>query len=412
MSPQTLTLSIHCHCRTSTHTFTLPTSLLPLPSNLCNCDISRRISGSLLTSYVPITHRTPSNPQPAKPNLESLICYSSSGILNRWFCATCGTHMYLEYLSSGDFWAATGTLDSSIREESEVGDEQELIKYDSCMWIEDTLDGGASDFIQKISGRQLARWKQEAVCSEKVAFPWPLKTLASSSRTNPAAAATKKPIYAHCHCRGVEFWITSPSDKSREPTTTQSAWPDLLIPHHESKNKSPNSTSHAWWLPNQGQRYLAGTCTCTSCRQVSGFDITFWAFIPTCDMFLDSALTQPLPSSSVAEFGSMKLYPSSPGVTRSFCSVCGANIFWQGSEEKHGRKGLLDVAVGLLDAPSGARAEEILAWWPGRVSFKEEAGNKALVRGLEDGLKEWGERNSGREWVARFDEGILDGSLV
>ena len=58
------------------------------------------------------------------------------------------------------------------------------------------------------------------------------------------------------------------------------------------------------------------------------------------------------------------------------------------------------MAVGLLDAGSGVRAEELLAWWTGRVSFAEDALNKGLVRGLEEGLKRWSERNGGRECVA------------
>lgn len=83
----------------------------------------------------------------------------------------------------------------------------------------------------------------------------------------------------------------------------------------------------------------------------------------------------------------MKTYTSSPGVTRSFCGKCGANVLWSGDEEHTGRVGLVDVAVGLLDASTGARAEEWLDWWSERVSFREEANNRGLVVGLERGLK-------------------------
>ena len=83
----------------------------------------------------------------------------------------------------------------------------------------------------------------------------------------------------------------------------------------------------------------------------------------------------------------MHKYVSSPGVTRTFCSQCGANVFWHGDEDTFGRKHLVDVAVGLLDAPSGARAEEMLAWWTGRVSFEEHALHMGLVKGLKDGLR-------------------------
>jgi hypothetical protein len=49
----------------------------------------------------------------------------------------------------------------------------------------------------------------------------------------------------------------------------------------------------------------------------------------------------------------------------------------------------LDVAVGLLDAESGALAEEFLDWVGNRVSFREDAHNQELVESLEAGLAEW-----------------------
>lgn len=71
-------------------------------------------------------------------------------------------------------------------------------------------------------------------------------------------------------------------------------------------------------------------------------------------------------------------------------------MLWNGSREKFGREGLVDVAVGLLDARSGARAEELLSWWSDRVSFEEDAVHRGLVGGLKRGLKEWAEKRRGR----------------
>jgi hypothetical protein len=78
-------------------------------------------------------------------------------------------------------------------------------------------------------------------------------------------------------------------------------------------------------------------------------------------------------------------------------------VFWDGrpGKDDEGSNALIDVAVGLLDARSGARAEDILAWWPGRVSFREEASNKGLVEGLEKGLANWAERNIGKGCIAK-----------
>jgi len=73
---------------------------------------------------------------------------------------------------------------------------------------------------------------------------------------------------------------------------------------------------------------------------------------------------------------------------RYFCGKCGASCFWVGDA----RPELIDVAVGLLTATSGARAETWLKWVTSRVSFIEEALNKELTESFEVGLQTWGKR--------------------
>lgn len=322
-----------------------------------------------MTSYINITH----DKSAPDPDLSGLTPYRSSDKLTRYFCSTCGTHMYLEYRSDGHFEAATGTL--------QVDSTEGIIEYKSCMWIEDTKDGGASDWLLSREGNELQRWRQEAEESEELR----IDHFNTFSEVSPA----KKPVYAHCHCNGVKFWISPPNTASE---TARSDYSDLIIPYHLGQDAS---TSTPWWLCDKGTRFLAGTCACLSCRSASGFDITFWAFIPTANIFIDSKLTQPFPTDSVGHLderlSTLKTYSSSESVRRAFCGKCGANVFWDGGKEK-GRFGLIDVAVGLLAADTGARAEELLAWWTKRVSFEEFAVNKSLVRTLGEGLKDWGKR--------------------
>lgn len=320
--------------------------------------------------------------------------------------------MYLEYAGDGHFEAATGTLRVD-------GDGDGIVRFESCMWIGDTRDGGASVWVREIGGRVVQRWVGEAGGSEKL--PVALGKSADEDKHEDTDAQDAKdedvieieiePVYAHCHCHGVQFWITPPDNNSKDAA---SPFPDLMIPHYLSSSESANHENTTWWLRTDGPKtkFLAGTCTCASCRRVSGFDITFWAFMPVSNIFL----SPPLPSSDSSAaadsatratpfppwpqgsdfptWGTMRTYASSPGVTRSFCSVCGANIFWAGDAEHTGRKGVLDVAVGLLDARSGARAEEVLRWWTERVSFVEEGVHRGLCVGLEGGLKEWGKGRS------------------
>jgi hypothetical protein len=62
-------------------------------------------------------------------------------------------------------------------------------------------------------------------------------------------------------------------------------------------------------------------------------------------------------------------FESTPGIDRYFCETCGAKVFWHDREES---PGLVNVSVGLLDSKVGARAEDWLWWWCGRVAFEEE----------------------------------------
>lgn len=110
-----------------------------------------------------------------------------------------------------------------------------------------------------------------------------------------------------------------------------------------------------------------------------------WAFVPASNIKLPHG-----ESFSSIEFGTLKSFRSSDRVTRYFCGHCGAMVFWTGED----RPELIDVAVGLLDAESGARAEDWLKWITMRVSFVEHALHKEFVESFELGLQNWGKRES------------------
>jgi hypothetical protein len=108
-------------------------------------------------------------------------------------------------------------------------------------------------------------------------------------------------------------------------------------------------------------------------------------------MFLKAACKKSFPAGD-GHWGTMKAYASSKCVTRTFCRSRRANVFWSGDEEDSGRRRVVDVAVGLLDTRSGARAEEVLDWWYGRVSFADDGMHWGLVEGSELGLRDWERR--------------------
>jgi hypothetical protein len=357
MADQETMIRASCHCGAAKYSFLVPSSSLPIQQLLCHCNISRRISGCLFTSYVKIPASN------TTPNLSSLTPYKSSDILTRWFCSTCSTHMYLEYEHDGHFEISHGTLEKS----------DGVLEFVGHMWIEDTKDGGASDFVPTFGGKPAKRWLVAPIDSPEVSLGW------KDSKTTSLRPkkATEENLHAHCHCGGVKFYVSRPNEES---LMASSLFPDVLIPYNSSQSAS-NPENKPWWLSEDRTKYLAGTCACTSCRRISGFDITSWAFIPTSNLSLPSG--EPFRRG----FGTLKSYSSSAGRTRWFCETCGANVFWDGEE----RPTLIDVSVGLLDAESGTRAEEWLEWVTERVSFREYGHNSGLVDALEEGLKKWNE---------------------
>lgn len=246
------------------------------------------------------------------------------------------------------------------------------MRWTGCKWVEDTLDGGVSVWFKSITdpvgtNRPLKRWLLKDGDGELV----PENTLKILPKDNRKTADKLK---AQCHCGGVTFFVTRPNESSK---AARSPFPDLMVPYHSHSNANPSNKP--WWLRDGNTKYLAGTCTCTSCRLSAGAEIQPWAFIPKCNIFQEDG--KPLDFG----MGTLKRHESSKDVYREFCGVCGATAFWHCEE----RPDLIDVSVGLFDPEEGARVEGWLEWWTERVSFEELAVSRSLVVSLEAGLEEW-----------------------
>ncbi len=165
-----------------------------------------------------------------------------------------------------------------------------------------------------------------------------------------------------------------------------SPWPDVLIADHLNQ-KGPEG--EPWWLQANGTRFLAGVCACNSCRLDTGTETIQWAFVPTVDIHLDAGGEKPFE----LPFGTLNAYGSSKGVVRYHCSVCGASVFFTSDQ----RENLVDVAIGLMAATEGARAESWLHWATERLSFREDAVPRAesLALAIEGGLKQYTDRKKG-----------------
>ena len=289
--------------------------------------------------------------QPSEDLLERMTAFNFSKKITQYHCTICGAL----------------TLSSSSRPGQKL--EWDILsgmldKFDNVadlrghIFVPDTIDGGFTDFLRTWQGKRLGRYVRFTDGEEEPVHPG----------THATASITlhEQRLHGYCKCKGVEFWIVRPSAASAR------ALPE-----------------DAWWLRENGTKYLADNCICNSCRLASGVEVTQWAYVPTQDISLDSQGKVPFRY----DFGTMKAYQSSPDATRYYCKICGATAFYR----RHSREGVINVGIGLLDATEGARAETWLHWLPGPVDFHEDALGRAdgLLQGLEEGLRLYAENRPG-----------------
>lgn len=250
--------------------------------------------------------------------LHGLHAYQVSVDETRYFCRICGTHLVLYARPLEQFRVAAGAVEH----------EGNVIKITGHDHVEETKDDGLKRLLREayLFGRP------ENLSSSKY-FP---KVVNSAIESEEA-----KTLRARCHCGGVEYIVTPPSDKSK---SASSPWPDLLVPYHSGS--STNQEDVKRWLRCNDSKYVAGLCSCRSCRLHAGFAIQSWAFIPKANLEKEGSGGKNFDY----EFGTLKRFESSPGVYREFCGCCGATVFWHCEERPH----LVDVSVGLFRAESGA----------------------------------------------------------
>ena len=314
----------------------------------------------------------PEQYEPAGELLDRLTSFQYSKRLTFYNCTTCGSNMLAHCWSDGDDHSKGFQWDASCGTLEQADDVYEVQGHEH---IADTLDGGFADFLPSINGTPVERWPHHFREGEQLPLYWQ-----SADRPhNPPLPEDR--LHAHCKCGGIDFWVARPSERSK---SASSKWPDLIVPYHSDQ---PRPDPETWWLRDNDTKFLAGLCSCNSCRLDTGMEWIEWAFIPAADISLDKEGNEPFS----LDFGTMKSYRSSEDVTRHHCGVCGATVFFFSEE----RPTLLDVAVGLLDAPEGSRAESWLEFRVQRLSFREDAIPRAesLTVGVEHGLEQFGKRH-------------------
>ena len=358
------TLTGGCLCGKCRYSLDIPSPELPLKALFCHCNRCRHISGVLFASVAVL----PSSSRPSQAVLDTLRQYKSSEGMTRYFCGTCGCHVFINGHSRDMWFVSTGTLEKLDGNVDVLGH----------IFLEDTHDSGASDWLVEINGNKLKRWAQTAG-SPELPVGW--------HSTEPKATTSASPsdrLHAHCDCKGVTFYISRPHPQIKNTQTPTEP---------QQQQQQPPPAQEQWWLRAHGRKYLADNCSCDSCRLVTGYDIQHWAYIPTPAISLSPDGAEPFSR----EFGTLRSYRSSDKATRMFCSVCGATVFFDGDARYEESPVVIDVSVGLLDAEEGARAESWLGWVTDGHSYPEDGMKraKALTLALDAGLRAWGQGREG-----------------
>ncbi|KAG8529939.1 uncharacterized protein KY384_005420 [Bacidia gigantensis] len=319
-----------------------------------------------------------------------LTSYDPSSVLIRNFCSVCGAKVYVQSSSSGNIFPSSGVVERK--------DVKTLFGSNFHVFVADALDGGISIWFPSSK-----RWKERDDGAEAEG---PSYYKVAKQRKEQTRSGSSSRLSCSCKCGAIAFAIAPPPSSPRDLPADFSAGPysDLVVPHRSNNAKKDNPDNEAWFLrkhpanPADGDhqrltRYLAGLCVCRSCRKASGNEFQAWAFISAyCLLTTTTTAANFLnDQSQILDFNElrargMKTYNSSPGVYRDFCGTCGAVAFWRSDA----RRDVVDVSVGLMDAPGGqVRAEDWLEWCTDRVSFEEEAENGEVVGWLKEGMQAW-----------------------
>ena len=290
-------------------------------------------------------------------SLSNLKASQWSSRRTAYFCPTCGGTV-VEILD-GRLCIHTGSLDQF----------DATVQIQRQIFVKDTQDGGFSHWLKDLP------IKTHATVDDNPPEHWP------QTNRQPVDNGSGR-LRAHCLCSGVNFWISRPLTSSANPDNPKS---DM---QQHNPDRGDYDINSPWWLCANRTKFFAEVCHCNSCRLASSCDFLPWTYIPTTDISLSADGSIPF----ARNFGTLKEYRSSNEASRYFCGQCGATVFYI-REERHG---IVNVAVGLLDATEGSLAQSWLGWRTDGLDFKEDSVGRAatLVNNVEGALQKWGQETS------------------
>ncbi|KAK3190640.1 hypothetical protein K4F52_003331 [Lecanicillium sp. MT-2017a] len=262
----------------------------------------------------------------------------------------------------------------------------ELIRFRDNLFVEDTLDGGAAIMLRRpnADGAIIPSWKGFRDESEKIDINWPTESL----RNELLRGSAPDKLLIGCKCGGVKFALQS----GREDFAAMK--PEDL----------------PYFVDPSTYKLSANCDACDSCRLTSGTMPMYWItallkhmlFVsvdddghvitrggfPATAAALEEAVKSAESDASEQPFGSLKVFASSKGARRYSCSTCSASILYTAAADPD----MLDIAVGVLQSPDGARAEKFLTWNYGVFAYTEDVvggWREPLVASMKKDAEDW-----------------------
>lgn len=213
----------------------------------------------------------------------------------------------------------------------------DVIELTKHIYVEDTLDGGASVWLRRpcTGDKEIPRFRERF---GEIPWDWP-QALGLAER---AGKQEQDFIPIWCHCKGIKLFL------------------------HRGNYASKDREELLWFIDPQTNKPPVSFDVCDSCRLQFGTDIVHWKFADLANVTHTDGGVFP---KTVAELkaavdvgetmlGTLAYYQSSPNVQRYFCKVCSTSASCVCDDMPK----VVKVAVGLLGASDGARAEGSLSW--------------------------------------------------
>lgn len=390
-------IAIKAQCLCKQHIFTTtvtnPSEILPLKAICCHCDSCRHVSGALCTTGC-------SWPGPSlglqTEELAKLRRYDFSSRLVILSCETCSSPMiWVDGAGSEPgktettYGVTTGVLSAAYADGRVF--KGELVKFMGHVFVGDTLDGGASCWMRRPNGvgsDPAKRWLGGRGRSEEVPAgkEWPeVEGLLGVGVSYLTDGEEKGDIPIRCHCGGVDL-VYRAGEAQRE---------------HRDMSRRGEALSR--YVDPETFKAKGSFDGCDSCRIWTGSDVVYWTFAQLKYIAFPSSEGGPFLATTAGfkdivskandekdpRLGMLTMFASSPGVQRYSCGRCAASIFYSVDD----RPDMVDIAVGVLHSPDGARAERAIAWrFGGEVTYRGDmltGWRGRLLESVEKEVEEW-----------------------